>query len=101
MKRPKERITVTVDPSLVEAATEAVKAGRADSLSGWVSLALQERAEKERRLGALAEAVAAYERKFGEMSAEELAQQARMDRQQAVVVRGKPRTPSRRKRGTA
>jgi glycerol dehydrogenase-like iron-containing ADH family enzyme len=102
MKRRKERLTVTVDPSLIEAATEAVKAGRADSLSGWVNLALTERADKERRLQALADAVAAYERKFGEISAEELEQQARLDRQAAIVVRGKSRAQSRRRRqGTA
>ncbi len=102
MKRRKERLTVTVDPSLVEAATEAVKAGRADSLSGWVNLALTERAEKERRLTALAEAVAAFEKKFGEITAEELAQQARLDRQKAVVVRGKSRAqPPQRRKGSA
>lgn len=98
MKKRKERVTVTVDPGLVEAANAAVKAGRADSLSGWVNLALAERAEKERRLQALEEAIAAYEEEFGEMTEEELAEQARSDRRHAVLVSPRPqkrRRPAR------
>jgi nucleotide-binding universal stress UspA family protein len=96
MKRRKERLTVTVDPSLVEAASAAVKAGRADSLSAWVSLALVERAEKERRLAALEQAIRSYEEQFGELGAEELARQARADRVAALVVRGRAPQPRRR-----
>ena len=54
----KERLTVTVDSELVEAANQAVADGRVASLSGWVNLALAERAAKERRLRTLAQAVA-------------------------------------------
>ena len=36
----KERLTVTVDASLVVAGNQAVAAGRAESLSAWVNLAL-------------------------------------------------------------
>jgi len=64
----KERLTVTVDSELIEAANQAVTEGRVASLSGWVNLALAERAAKERRLRALAEAVAAYEDEFGEIT---------------------------------
>lgn len=88
---------MTVDPALVEAANKAVEAGRADSLSGWVNLALAERAEKEQRLQVLAKAIAGYEEEFGEISAEELKQQARLDERSAVVVRGRPRAPARRR----
>ena len=98
MKARKERLTVTVDPSLVHAANEAVAAGRASSLSGWVSLALEERAAKERRLQAMAQAIASYEAEFGEISAAELAAQTRADAKAAVVVRGLPRTRKRRRR---
>src|SRR5262249_33751478 len=88
----KERLTVTVDSELIEAATQAVTEGRAASLSGWVNLALGERAAKERRLRALAEAVAAYEHEFGEITAAELAGQERADRRNTVTVRPGKRT---------
>ena len=87
----KERVTITVDAHLVEAGNKAVASGRADSLSGWINLALTERLEKERRLVAMAEAIATYEARFGQISAEEIAAQERADRQAAIVVRG-PRT---------
>ncbi len=83
----KERLTVTVDSELIEVATQAVTEGRVASLSGWVNLALAERAAKERRLRALAEAVAAYEEEFGEITAAELAAQNRADHRNAITVR--------------
>ncbi|OFW29762.1 MAG: hypothetical protein A3H97_19590 [Acidobacteria bacterium RIFCSPLOWO2_02_FULL_65_29] len=43
---------------------------------------------KDRRLRALADAVAAYEKEFGPITAEELAVQERADRAAAHVVRG-------------
>lgn len=89
----KERLTVTVDSELLQAANQAVAEGRVASLSGWVNLALAERATKERRLRALAEAVAAYEHEFGEITAAERAVQERADRRNAVAVR-----PRRRRR---
>ncbi len=99
MRRPKERLTVTVDRALVEAGHEAVRAGRADSLSGWVNLALLERAAKERRLRALSAAVEAYEKKHGIISPDELSAQAKADRRSAIVVRGtRSSRPSRRRR---
>ena len=103
MRIPKERLTVTVDPHLLEAGNEAVSAGRAESLSAWVNLALAERAGKEHRLRALADAVASYEAEFGFMTPEELTAQARADRASARVVRGpRPGEPkTRRRRGAA
>ena len=88
MSHRKARLTVTVDPELIRAGNAAVRSGRAGSLSGWVNLALEERATKERRLKALAEAVSLYEAEFGEISATELAAQSRADRRAAVVIRG-------------
>ena len=87
----KERLTVTVDSELIEAANEAVEEGRVASLSGWVNLALAERAEKERRLRALAEAVSSYEDAFGRITAAEIAAQERRDRRHAVAVRPRRR----------
>lgn len=98
MKRPrKDRLTVTVDRTLVEAANQAVAAGRADSLSGWVNLALAERVAKEGRLEALREAIAAYEAEFGEISGAELAAQERADRRRAIVIREGPDRRGRRR----
>jgi hypothetical protein len=99
----KERITVTVDATLVAAGNQAVAAGRAESLSGWVNQALAEREAKERRLQAMAEAVAEYEARFGTITPEEIAAQARADQRAAVVVRGPKRAKGRaaRKRGRA
>jgi len=99
MKRTKERLTVTVDRALIRAGNRAVSAGQAQSLSGWVNLALSERAAKERRLVAMAEAISAYEHEHGEISAEEMEEQERADRRAAVVV--KKRTAPRRRKASA
>lgn len=92
MSARKQRLTVTVDPELVEAAQRAVDSGQADSLSAWVNAALEDRTRRDRQLALLAAAVADYEREFGEISAEEIAAQRRADREDATVVRGRRRT---------
>jgi len=94
MTTRKERLTVTVDPDLVEAGNRAVAAGIADSLSGWVNAALVDRAERDRRLHSLSEAIGDYEAAHGEITADEMAAQGRRDREAAVVVRGS-RRPSK------
>lgn len=94
----RERLTVTVDPALIQAGQAAVASGRAESVSAWVNLALAERAAKERRLAAMGAALAAYEAEAGSISAEELSAQARADRESAVVVRGKPSAVARGRR---
>jgi hypothetical protein len=86
MQKRKERLTVTVDSAYLRAATEAVAAGRAASLSGWVNLA--DRAEKDRRWKAMAAAVAAYETGSGAIGEEEIEAQSRADRRDAIIVRG-------------
>jgi glycerol dehydrogenase-like iron-containing ADH family enzyme len=91
MTRRKARLTVTVDANLVAAGQSAVRAGRADSLSGWVNAALADRDAQERRTRALADAVAAYEAQFGEITPMEAAAQERADQKAAVVLRGKRR----------
>jgi len=102
-RKGKERITVTVDRDVLEAAGMAVAAGHASSLSGWVNMALTERAAKEARLRALAAAVAAYEAEFGPISAAEIAAQERADRGSALVVRHRrdARTRKKNRRGRA
>jgi hypothetical protein len=89
MTQRKRRLTVTVDPELVEAGNRAVANGAADSLSAWVSAALAERARRDEHLARLQEAVADFESEFGEITAEEIARQQRADGADAVVVRGR------------
>jgi hypothetical protein len=97
MTRRKERLTVTVDRALVRAANAAVAAGRADSLSGWVNLALEEHVLKERRFAAMADAISAYEARFGVITPDEMEAQARADRRAAVVFRGRKSARGRRR----
>ena len=92
----KERITVSVDAELAAAAASAVSEGRAESVSAWIGEAMREKAAKDRRLIALAEAVGAYEAEHGPISDEEIAAQARADRDAAATARTR-----RRKRGAA
>lgn len=88
MSIKKQRLTVTVDPELIEAGHRAVESGQADSVSGWVSSALEDKIQRDRKLALLAVAVADYEKEFGEITAEEIVAQRRADRQGATVVRG-------------
>ncbi|MDQ3469155.1 MAG: hypothetical protein M3487_05250 [Actinomycetota bacterium] len=83
----KQRLTVSIDPDLAAAATAAVNEGRAESVSSWVSDAIADRAARDRRLRALASAVAAYEAEHGRIDTAELAEQARADRDAAAAVR--------------
>ena len=105
MTARKERLTVTVDPDLVEAGNQAVAAGLADSLSGWVNAALVDRADRDRRLRALSAAIDDYEANHGEITADEMAAQLRCDREDAQVVRGPRRSSNpaagRDRRGAA
>ena len=89
MTARKQRLTVTVDPELVEAGNRAVADGDADSLSGWVSTALADKVRRDQKLQNLHAAILEYEAEFGEITAGELAAQQRVDREDAVVVRGR------------
>lgn len=100
MTARKHRLTVTVDPELIEAGQRAVESGQAESVSGWVSAALEDKIRRDRKLALLAAAVADYEKEYGEISAEEIARQRRADRQDASVVRGQ-RRPAPRKAKSA
>ena len=51
--------------------------------------ALAERAERDRKLAALDDAITAYEARAGSITDEELREQQRVDRAGAVVVRGR------------
>lgn len=94
MRVRKQRLTVTVDPELVEAGNRAVAAGDAHSLSGWVSGALAEQVRRDQKLERLRAAIAGYEAEFGEITAEETAAHRRADRENAAVVRGRRSKPA-------
>jgi len=89
MSSRKRRLTVTVDPELVQAGQSAVESGEAESVSGWVSAALEERVQRDQKLRLLGAAVASFEDEFGEITAEEIAAQQRADREQATVLRAR------------
>lgn len=88
MTQRKQRLTVTIDPDLIEAGNAAVAAGQADSLSGWVNEALAQRADRDLKMRSLSDAITDYEAEFGEITPEEIAAQRRADRGAATVVRG-------------
>lgn len=94
----KQRLTVTVDPELIEAGHRAVESGQAESVSGWVTAALEDKLQRDHKLALLAAAVTDYEKEFGEITAEEVAAQRRADRQDATVVRGRRRPAARKAR---
>ena len=96
MRTGKQRLTITVDAELIEEGRRAIEAGRADSVSGWVSSALEERVRRDRQLAELATAVGDHEKEFGEITTEEIAAQKRADRTAAIVVRGPARPPENR-----
>jgi hypothetical protein len=77
-----------MDPDLVEAGNQAVADGPADSLSAWVNSALVDQTIRDRRLQALGVAIVNYETSHGEITEDEMAAQARSDREAAEVVRG-------------
>jgi hypothetical protein len=95
MSAKKQRLTVTVDPELIAAGQQAVASGAAESVSGWVSAALEDKIRRDVRLAMLSSAVADFESEFGEITAEEIAAQTRRDRELATVVRGQRRASGR------
>jgi len=88
MSIKKQRLTVTVDPKLVQAGQQAVESGEVASVSGWVNAALEEKVHRDHKLRLLASAISDFEDEFGQITAEEIATQKRLDRERATVVRG-------------
>ncbi len=93
-------MSASVDADLVAVAQDAVARGDAESMSAWVNDALRLKADRDRRLAALDEFIAAYEAEHGEISEQEMADAARRARGSAVVVRG-PRGRGSRGEGVA
>ena len=97
----KDRLSVSVDAELIEAARAAVGAGRAGSVSAWVSEAMRRQVDHESRLVGLADFVADYEAEHGVITEEEMRDAERRARSIAIVVRGNPDSKQRRGRGAA
>ena len=83
----KQRVTVTVDEELVEAANRAVSEGLARSVSEWVSEAMAQRHDRDARLAVMRRLLEEYEADHGVISEEEIAEQAQQDRDAAGSYR--------------
>ena len=91
----KQRLSVSVDDELVEAAERAVASGQVATVSAWVNDALRLKVVHERRQRALAEFIAGYEAEYGEITPEEMARASRRARSRALPARVlSPREPA-------
>jgi len=100
MSIKKQRLTVTVDPELVQAGQQAVESGEVDSVSGWVNAALEEKVHHDQKLRLLGAAISDFEDEFGQITAAEITAQQRLDRERATVVRGERYRAGDRARST-
>lgn len=87
----KRRVTITVDDELAREVTVAVDEGRVESVSAWINAAMVDRLARERRLGILAALLVDYEAEHGEITDDELAEQAQQDRDAAAGFRAPAR----------
>jgi hypothetical protein len=96
----KQRLSASVDATVMAAAHSAVSAGRATNISAWVNEALHRQAEHDRRMRALDQFLRAYEAEHGKITEDEVREASRRARARAVVIRGKGHAGSSgRKRG--
>jgi len=86
----KQRLSATVDATVLAAAQAAVSDGRAANVSAWVNEALHRQAEHDRRMKALDDFLDAYESEHGVITDEEIRAANHRLHARAVVVRGKP-----------
>ncbi len=83
----RQRLSVSIDVDLVDAARTAVNKGRAANLSAWVNEALRRQVAHEARMQALDEFLIAYEAEHGLISEDEIREATRRARSRAVAVR--------------
>jgi Arc/MetJ-type ribon-helix-helix transcriptional regulator len=88
----KQRLSASIDSTLIAAAEAAVRRGDAASVSAWVNAALHRQAAHDQRLAALDEFLAAFEHEHGEITELDMADATKRTRANAVVVRSPPRT---------
>ncbi|GMU62548.1 MAG: hypothetical protein AMXMBFR34_43110 [Myxococcaceae bacterium] len=84
----RQRLSASVDRAVLAAAEDAVARGKAPTLSAWVTDALRLKLEHDRRLEALDELLASYEKRTGVITEAEIAAATRRARERAVSVRG-------------
>lgn len=90
----KQRVTITVDETLLDEAATAVRAGRSRSVSEWIGEAMAQRRDSDQRLAVLARLVCEYEAEHGFITDDEMADQAQRDRDAAAAVRAATRPAS-------
>ena len=90
----KQRVTVTVDGTLLDEAATAVRAGRSRSVSEWIGEAMAQRRDRDQRLAVLSRLVSDYEAGHGFITDDEIADQAQRDRDAAATVRAAARPAS-------
>ena len=86
-----QRITITLDNALVEAAQQAVSEGRSASVSAYVGESVALRSKHDARLSALSALIADYEQQHGVISDDELAEQEQRDRDTSAGFRSAQR----------
>lgn len=92
----KRRLSVSVDAELMEAAELAVKHGEAPTLSAYVSDGLKLKLESDQRLRAMDAFIEEYEREFGKITDEDVADAVREMQSRAIHVRpARPTRPAR------
>ncbi len=83
----RRRVTITVDALILDQAYEAVREGHCRSLGEWINEALAQRLDKDRRLAVLRKLIAEYESEHGEITDDEMAEQALQDQEAAAALR--------------
>ena len=99
----RERLSATVEGELLEAARQAVRTGRAGSVSAWVNDAMRRQADHDRRIEALDEFFAEYEAEHGTITEQEMREATQRAHARAVVTGAdvKTKAHTRRRRGAA
>ncbi|MHA6782758.1 hypothetical protein ACVGOW_17445 [Pseudonocardia saturnea] len=83
----KQRLSVSIDNDLVDAARAAVEQGEAHSVSAWVGAAMRDRAERDRKLRLMGEWISEFEAEHGEITEAEMDASERAMRARSIVVR--------------
>ncbi len=92
----KRRLSVSVDAELMEAAEQAVNRGEAPTLSAYVSDGLRLQLAQDKRLRAMREFIDDYEREFGKITDEDIAESVRVLQSRAIHFRpARPAPPAR------
>ncbi|CAN5814661.1 hypothetical protein BH11MYX3_BH11MYX3_10350 [soil metagenome] len=89
----KRRLSVSVDAELMDAAELSVKRGEAPTLSAYVSDGLKQKLQSDQRLRAMDDFLEEYEREYGNITEEGVAESVRELQSRALHVR--PARPAR------